>query len=125
MSESLEDFEDFAERRRHLIAQIARQRGELAEAYRNLEKPIHYAEYGMRGFGFLRKNPWVVVAVPAVFSAASTLLGLRKKKSPKPAPVERENVETRPTGWTKHVVTWGGHGWRLYKLYRRLRPHFL
>ena len=50
--------EDFSERRGLLSAEIARQRGELAEAYRNLEKPIHYAEYGLRGFGFLRKNPW-------------------------------------------------------------------
>jgi hypothetical protein len=117
--------ENFAERRGLLAAQIARQRGELAEAYRNLEKPIHYAEYGMRGFGFLRKNPWVVVAVPAVFSAAATLLGLRKKKSSRPPPVQRQNIENEPKGWKKHVVTWGGHGWRLYKLYRRLRPYFL
>ena len=56
-----QDHENFAERRGILSAQIARQRGELAEAYRNIEKPIHYAEYGMRGFGFLRKNPWVFV----------------------------------------------------------------
>ncbi len=117
--------ENFAERRGLLAAQIARQRGELAEAYRNLEKPIHYAEYGLRGFGFLRKNPWVLVAVPAVFSMASTFFGLRKKKSSKPEPVEPQSAGNRPRGWKKHVVTWGGHGWRLYKLYRRLRPHFL
>ena len=117
--------EDFAERRGLLVAQIARQRGELAEAYRNLEKPIHYAEYGMRGFGFLRKNPWVIVTVPAVFSIASTLLGLRKKKSSAPPPVQRQSIENEPKGFKKHLVTWGGHGWRLYKLYRQLRRHFL
>ena len=123
MSESLEDFEDFAERRRHLIAQIARQRGELAEAYGNLEKPIHYAEYGMRGFGFLRKNPWVFVAAPAVVKLASTLIGLKANKSTKPAPRRRQNIENQSKGWKKHVVTWGGHGWRLFKLYRRLRTY--
>ena len=117
--------ENFAERRGLLVAQIARQRGELAEAYRNLEKPIHYAEYGMRGFGFLRKNPWVIVTVPAVFSIASTLLGLRKKKSSAPPPVQRQSIENEPKGFKKHLVTWGGHGWRLYKFYRRIRPYFL
>jgi hypothetical protein len=115
--------EDLAERRGLLVAQIARQRGELAEAYRNLEKPIHYAEYGMRGFGFLRKNPWVIVAAPAVFSMASTLFGLGKKKSSAPSPSQTQGVENEPKGWKKHVVTWGGHGWRLYKLYRRIRTY--
>jgi hypothetical protein len=117
--------ENFAERRGFLSAQIARQRTELAEAYGNLEKPIHYVEYGMNGLGFLRKNPWVFLAVPAVISTASTFLGLGKKKSSTPPPVERQSVENRPKGWTKHVVTLGGHGWRLYKFYRRLRPYFL
>jgi hypothetical protein len=123
MSETLEDFEDLAERRRHLAAQIARQRGELAEAYRNLEKPIHYAEYGLRGFGFLRKNPWVFAAVPAVFSIASTFLGLKNKKSAQPAPSLRQRVGNPPKGLTGHLVKLGGHGWRLYKLYRRVRTY--
>jgi len=122
MSES-ELYEDFAERRRHLIAEIARQRGDLAEAYRNLERPIHYAEYGMRGFGFLRKNPWVIAAVPAVFSMASTLIGLKTKKSSKPAPRQRQSIEDQPKGWKKHAVTVGRNGWRLFKLYRRVRTY--
>ena len=116
--------ENLSERRGLLVAQIARQRGELAEAYRNLEKPIHYAEYGLRGFGFLRKNPWVIAAVPAVVSIASTLLGLGKKKSPKPMPVQRQSVENRPKGIVGHALKLGGHGWRLYKLYRRVRTYF-
>ena len=115
--------ENFAERRGLLAAQIARQRMELAEAYLNIEKPIHYVEYGMNGLGFLRKNPWIFLALPAVLSTASTLLGLRKKKSSKP--VERHCAKNQPKGWTKHVATWGGHGWRLYKIYRRIRPYFL
>ena len=118
------DHENFAERRGLLAAQIARQRGELAEAYRNLEQPIHYAEYGMRGFGFLRKNPWVFAAAPAVVSVASTLLGLRKKKSSKPAPSWRQSMENRPGGMGKHIVKLGQHGWRLFQLYRRIRSYF-
>jgi len=116
--------ENFAERRGLLAAEIARQRGELAVAYRNLEKPIHYAEYGLRGFGFLRKNPWVVAAVPAIVSIASTLLGLKKKMSSKPLPRQRPSVEARPKGIVGHAVKWGGHGWRLFKLYRRVRTYF-
>ena len=116
--------ENFSERRGLLTAQIARQRGELAEAYRNLEKPIHYAEYGLRGFGFLRKNPWVVATVPAAVSIASTLLGLKKKISSKPLPVKRQTVEALPKGIMGHAVKWGGHGWRLFKLYRRVRTYF-
>ena len=113
---------DFAERRRHLIAEIARQRGELAEAYRNLEKPIHYAEYGIRGFGFLRQNPWVFAAVPAVFSIGSTLFGLRQKKA-KPSLSQRQVTEKQPRGFTGHVVKLGQHGWRLFQLYRRIRAY--
>jgi len=116
--------ENFAERRGLLAAEIARQRGELAEAYRNIAKPIHYAEYGLRGFGFLRKNPWVVAAVPAVVSIASTLLGLKKKLSSKPLPKRRQDLEARPKGILGHAVKWGGHGWRLFKIYRRVRRYF-
>jgi len=115
--------ENFAERRGLLAAQIARQRAELAEAYGNLEKPLHYAEYGLRGFGFLRKNPWIFAAAPAVVSIASTLVGLKQKKSPKPSPSLRQSIEKHPKGWKKHAVTVGRNGWRLYKLYRRIRTY--
>ena len=118
------DHENFAERRGILAAQIARQRGELAEAYRNLEKPIHYAEYGMRGFGFLRQNPWIFAAVPAVISVASTLFGLRNKKSSQPKASLRERFVDRPKGFGKHVVKLGQHGWKLFQLYRRVRTYF-
>src|SRR5271168_124145 len=84
--------ETITERRVRLAGEIARQRMELAQAYRNLEKPIHYAEYGLRGFGFLRKNPWVFAAVPAAFSIASTLFSLRKRKTPRTASVQHPTV---------------------------------
>ena len=121
---SIPSSESLAERRALLTAQIALQRGALAEAYRNLAKPIQYGENAMRGFGFLRENSWVFVAVPAVFSVASSLLGLRKKKPAKPSLRQRQEMEGRPKGFVGHAVRWGGHGWRLFRLYRRLR-HFL
>ena len=110
------------ERRSLLAAQIARQRGELAQAYRNIEKPIHYAEYGLRGFGFLRKNPWVFAAAPAVVSIASTLFGLRKKNSAKPVTRQKQSHE-KPRGWSGHAVRLGRHGWKIYRLYRRVRAY--
>ena len=115
---------DFAARRELLAAEIARQRRELAHAYANLEKPIHYAEYGLRGFGFLRANPWIFAAVPAAFSIFSMMFSMGKKQSPKPAAPPRQITESRMKGMQQAIVTWGGHGWRLYQLYRRVRHLF-
>jgi len=116
--------ESFADRRVRLAAEIARQRTELAYTYRNLERPIHYAEYGLRGFGFLRKNSWVFMAAPAVVSIASTLFGLSKaKSSPRLSRRQRRSLEAevRPKGLLGHAMKWGGHGWKLFRLYRRIR----
>jgi len=123
--ESMPD-ESMDQRRARLAATIASQRGELAEAYRNLEKPIQYGEYALRGFGFLRKNPWVITVVPAVFSIGSTLLGLRKSKEPKISRGQRqepERLEKQPKGFVGHAMKWGGHGFRLFKFYRRVRKY--
>src|SRR5271170_2916876 len=113
--ENLEDFEDLAERRRHLIAEIARQRGELAEAYRNLEKPIHYAEYGMRGFGFLRSNPWIFVAVPAIFGLVRNFIGGGKKPSAKAS--QEQGRGEKPKSLFK---VWTGRAMQAYRFYHRV-----
>jgi hypothetical protein len=122
--------ESIDQRRARLAAEIARQRGELAGAYQNLSKPFHYAESAMRGFGFIRQNPWIISTVPAVLSIASTLMGLRKEKS---APKrkgslrerrELEELERKPRTLAGHAAKWGGRGWKLFKIYRRLR-HFI
>jgi len=115
--------EDFATRRVLLSAEIARQRGELAQAYQNLAKPIHYAENGMRAFGFLRQNPWVFMAVPSVLSILSTVFGWRKQKAIKPA--QQQAAAPKPTGIKGKLTTWGGYAWQLVQLYRRVRPYFL
>ncbi|MCE0498335.1 MAG: hypothetical protein LV481_10365 [Methylacidiphilales bacterium] len=119
--------EDFAARRLRLSAQIARQRSEFSEAYTRLEKPIRYTEYSLRGFGFLRSNPWIFAAVPAAVTIIKTLWGGTPKK--KKSLSESQPLKTQPTapeltGLKKTVVTWAGHGWRLFQLYRRVRSYF-
>lgn len=114
--------EAFEVRRSRLAGQIARQRGELSEAYLKLEKPIRYTEYGMRGFGFIRQNPWVVAAVPLVFNFAASLFGLRKKKSSAASSENVQSMEKSKLGKAKQVLSAGvRHGWQLYQLYRRVK----
>jgi hypothetical protein len=116
------------ERRRELASKIAHQRGQLANAYRDLAKPIQYAETGLRGFNFLRQNPWVISVVPAGFTILSSMLGIvRGGKTPKlsrrAALVEEEERLARkaPRSFGGHVVKWGGRGWKLFRLYRKMR----
>jgi hypothetical protein len=109
--------DDFRTRREQLAARIARQRTELGQAYRNLEKPIHYAEYGMRGFGFIRSNPWIFAAVPAVFSMTRLVFGGKKKKASK-LPPSHEQTQTKNK---RPLQIWTSRAWQLYQLYRRVR----
>jgi len=118
----IEPGENLADRRQHLIAEIARQRAEFAEAYRNLHKPIEMGESGLRAFGFIRQNAWIFVAVPAALKVVTFFLGLRGGAKPPPSP--RQSVEKRPIGFAGHAMKWGGHGWRLFKIYRRVRHYF-
>lgn len=121
---SLIEEEDFVVRRDKLAAQIARQRTQLASAYQDLEKPIRYTEYGMKGFGFLRQNPWIVAAAPAIFSLVSSALGWRKKK---PAPAQSQSSSISPTAGKKisrlgqAALTGVEQALRVYNLYRRVR----
>jgi hypothetical protein len=126
MNERLESLED---RRRHLIAEIARQRGQLADAYRNLATPIHYTENAMRGFGFLRENAWIFSAATTTFTVGSALLGLLGLGKGKPSELtkaERKRLadlerERMPKGFAGKLMKWGGHGFRAFKIYRRIK----
>ncbi len=110
--------DDFTTRREQLAAQIDRHRVELGEAYLRLEKPIRYAEYGMRGFGFIRSNPWIFAAVPAFFSVVRTVFGGKKKKSSKFQPGQ----EQKPTDKVlTSLQLWMNRAWQVYQLYRRAR----
>jgi len=121
--------ETMTERRVRLAGEIARQRTELAKAYRDLEKPIHYAEYGLRGFGFLRQNPWVFAVVPAAFSIGANVWKVRQgTKEPKLSARQKkilEVIEKKPKNFAGRVMQLGRYGWKLLKLYRRVRPYFL
>ena len=117
---------DFAERRSRLAAQIARQRSEFSAAYAKLAEPIRYTEYGLRGFGFLRSNPWIFAAVPAAVSIIKTLWGSRpgrKKNSIESSSRQTQGGSRQSTGFRKTVGTVVGHGWNLFQLYRRIRSY--
>jgi hypothetical protein len=133
--------ETLAEKQRRLAADIARQRGQLAGAYRDIAKPILYTEYGLRGMGFLRSNPWILTIIPASLSTTTSVLAIAKtlmglKSSPKKAKwfgkagrtaereVERDaerEVKRGKKSITDNLLHWGGHGWKAYKIYRRVR----
>jgi len=132
---SFQGEEDFIMRRNKLAGEIARQRGELADAYRQLEKPIRYTEYGMKGFGFIRQNQWILTVAPAmlgslpsIFNLVSSAVGWKKKKKVAPVQPEIRAVEKESTGTLKKmsrvsqaVMTGMEHGVRAYNLYRRVR----
>ena len=128
------DGESLADKQRRLAADIARQRGQLATAFRDIAKPILYTEYGLRGFGFLRQNPWLLTIVPATFSTTTTLLTLIRaltagKSAPRKtgwfgrgAKQETERAAKRESkGLMGHAMKWGGHGWKAFRLYKKAR----
>lgn len=118
-------------RRQTLIAQIESQRMELTQAYRQLEKPIHYGEQALKGFGFLRRNPWIAMAAPSavglLFSGAGALLR-RGKPKPKIEAADREEIiaslradEAKVKRPMRKVI---GYAIKAFQLYRRFRPLF-
>ncbi len=123
--------ESMTQRRAQLAADIARQRVEFSSAYRDMGKPIRYFEYGMRGFGFLRQNPWILSVVPAAFTISSAVVGMVRTPKPEPKRSFMEKwagAETRKKTEAKvdksllgHAMRWGGRGWKLYGLYKKAR----
>jgi hypothetical protein len=124
--------ETLTQKQRRLADDIARQRGEFAQAYQNLQTPIRYGEQALRGFGFLRQNPWVLTVVPAAFSITSSIIGMFRRRPVKSSTrrakgfardAERD-TERESKSLAGHVMKWGGHGWRLFRLYGRARKFF-
>jgi hypothetical protein len=121
--------ESIDQRRARLAADIARQRGEFGAAFRNLERPIHYTENAMRGFGFLRENAWIFSAVSTSLTVTSTVMGLFGLGKGKPSALttaQRKRLselerERLPKGFAGKVMKWGGHGFRAFKIYRRIK----
>jgi hypothetical protein len=124
--------DDLFHRRQVLIAQIDSQRMELGQAYRQLEKPIHYGEMALQGFGFLRKNPWVAMAAPGVtgllFSGLGYLLRRGKPKA-EVSQIDHEKLlkalKAEEAKAKKPLMKYLGYGLQAFKLYRRVRPFFL
>ncbi len=84
----------------------------------------------------LRQNPWVLTVVPATFSIASSIIGIIRNKPAKASPkrgkwfargsereVERE-AERESKSLAGHFLKWGGRGWKLFRLYSRVRKYF-
>ena len=122
---------DLFQRRQKLVAQIESQRLELTQAYRQLEKPIQYGEQALKGFGFLRRNPWVAMAAPGVTSLLFSGVGLllnRGKKAPEKVPVTREQIiaalkaEEAKVTKSRPVRQWLGYALKAFQLYRKFRP---
>ena len=124
--------ESMDQRRARLAADIARQRGDLTTAYRNLHKPIEMGESGLRVLGFMRQNAWMFSAVSSSISAVTFLFGVRDMisgKSSKAAiakerkAVERDLERKKSKSLVDHALHWGGHGWRVYKIYNRVKKY--
>lgn len=134
MSEYLEQSrESIDQRRARLTADIARQRADLGAAYRNLHKPIEMGESGLRVLGFMRQNAWIFTAIPASINIVTFLFGVKDMISGKSAvkaaaakerrAVERSIERKAPKSLLGHAAHWGGHGWRIYKIYNRVKKY--
>ena len=135
------EHESLADKQRRLAAEIARQRTQLHHAYHDIAKPVLYTEYGLRGMGFLRSNPWILTILPASLSTTSSVLAIIRaftggKAAPKKAnkwsgraeretarDLERDAKHEKKTLLT-HALKWGGHGWKAFRIYRRIRKYF-
>jgi hypothetical protein len=120
-------------RRQTLIAQIESQRMELNQAYRQMEKPIHYGEQALKGFGFLRRNPWIAMAAPGVTSLLFSGLGMLLRRG-KPtvtherpthdeiiAALKAEGEEMKAKS-KKPLRKYLGYAVKAFQLYRKFRP---
>ena len=127
--------QDYTERRVQLARQISGQRRELAEAYRDLGKPLFYAQTGIKGVQMLRQNAWLIALAPSVIGIVSGLLGLRKKEAPKrglfdfwkkkagTSEEEAAEIESQARHRARPLLRQLlGHGVTAFKLYRRIRP---
>jgi hypothetical protein len=117
-------------RRQTLVAQIDSQRMELTQAYRQLEKPIHYGEQALKGFGFLRRNPWVAMAAPSAIGLVFSGIGyLTRRGQPKPKmePIDREKIiealRADEAKAKKPVRKALGYALKAFQLYRQYRPY--
>ena len=122
------------DRRKELAEKIARERVDLAVAYRGLIKPFQIADKGVVGLNFLRKNGWMLSVVPAAVGTVYSFFGWEKKKKPSLIGKLRrkaartvevdEDVEEIAAKAKKPLARWGRRAWALFQVYRKVRPFF-
>jgi hypothetical protein len=121
---------DLAERRRQLSVEISRQRTELTVAYRGLAKPIEYTQTGIKGFKFLKENAWAIALAPSLVSMAFSFFGLKKQQQNRGGWLkfgrgeEEQEARREVAKAKKPLMRLLGHGWNLFKFYRRVRRYF-
>jgi hypothetical protein len=121
---------DLVQRRRQLSVEISRQRTELTVAYRGLTKPIEYTQTGIKGFKFLKENAWAIALAPSLISIGLSFFGLKKQKPSRGGWLkfghgeEEREVRREAAKAKKPLMRLLGHGWNLFKFYRRVRRYF-
>jgi hypothetical protein len=121
---------DLVQRRRQLSIEISRQRTELTVAYRGLTKPIEYTQTGIKGFKFLKENAWAIALAPSLISIGLSFFGLKKQKESRGGWLkfgrgeEEREAQREAAKAKKPLMRLLGHGWNLFKFYRRVRRYF-
>ena len=72
---------DLAERRRQLLAEIAGQRMEVSEIFRDWQKPLSLVDSGLKVVGFIHRHFGVLTGIAG-------LLAFRRKATVEPAQKE-------------------------------------
>jgi hypothetical protein len=123
--------------KQQLIEDIESQRLELVHAYRGLGKPLAYTQTAIRGAQALKQNAWLIALLPTAISLAFSFFGWKKKGKTgllgllglSPAEEEkaamkqemRQSASRLKRPLLRKML---GHGWSLFKIYRRVRPYF-
>jgi hypothetical protein len=119
-----------SEKREKLSEQIARQRVELAVAYRGLIKPFQYTETGIAAVKTLRKNGWLLALAPSAVSLVFSFFGWEKKGKPgllgrlrrKSKNADADDEEEIAAKVKKPMSRWARRAWGAFQVYRRVRP---
>jgi hypothetical protein len=121
-------------KRKELSEKIARERAEMTVAYRGLAKPFQYTDTGIAAIKTLRKNTWLIALAPAAVNLAFSFFGWEKKGKPgllgrfsrktASAGAAREEAEEVIKKSRKPITRLAGHAWKLFQVYRKVRPFF-
>ena len=123
-----------SERRKYLSEKIARERIDLAVAYRGLIKPFQIVDKGIVGINLLRKNTWLLALAPSAVGLLFSFFGLEKKKKPgllgrlrgkaaRSTDLDEERAEIVAKA-KKPISRWGRRAWAAFQMYRKVRPFF-